>query len=569
MSNRGPIMALFALIAALAAVHVLLSFNGVTPVRKAVSAGDVIWGAVAGMPAEDALGRIAIRRAGAPETVLERTSSWRLSAPYRASVEPQVVNRFLDALRFATAVEALPDGDLMKLGRTHGDFALSEPRLGVTLSDGAHEVTVSFGDRTPSGDGVYAELKDVGMVFVVTSNLFAEVDLDADRFRRRTLFTVGEESVTGFDVRQGGGSFLRFVRKGDGWKMSAPDEAMAVDAKVGELLGALTAAEAVGFVWPVGGTNEAGAVSAALLAGYGLDSESSVSLTLKCLDGIDRQVSFGKEAGPGLVFALAQGGGAVVTVPSSLRDLCTAAPGSFTDTRLFPYEESLVTSISVLDGSVKCLVAKGADGVWRIESPVVAPADAAAVEGLVRRLLTVRSDSLDPDGVKVSLSTNAEPVGVARAAAFGGLRLEDLRAREILRIDPASVKRLVVTDTKAKSTTAVVYDRDRMAWNVESSPVAGVAAVAGIEEVLRQLDPLVAAGVVKLGVSASEVREYGLESPRYVVAVDQDRADSVRRNLLVGDRTDGGFFATVGSNDAVFVLPEDALRRLLRPIVGD
>ena len=75
--------------------------------------------------------------------------------------------------------------------------------------------------------------------------------------------------------------------------------------------------------------------------------------------------------------------------------------------------------------------------------------------------------------------------------------------------------------------------------------------------------------IVKLKVTAGDLSAYGLDNPRLTVAIDLSREDSTRRNILVGDRTHGGRFATVGASDAVFVLPDAACADLSQEIVAE
>jgi hypothetical protein len=114
----------------------------------------------------------------------------------------------------------------------------------------------------------------------------------------------------------------------------------------------------------------------------------------------------------------------------------------------------------------------------------------------------------------------------------------------------------------------VVYDLDRRAWNVESSPSGGVASAAAIESMLGALSPLRAESVVALRVGPGGLGRYGLETPAHVIAVDRSEEGSVRRNVLVGDKAPGGRYATFGSSEEVFVLGEETVRRLTAPLVG-
>ena len=150
--------------------------------------------------------------------------------------------------------------------------------------------------------------------------------------------------------------------------------------------------------------------------------------------------------------------------------------------------------------------------------------------------------------------------------ALDGLRLENLRSREILKVDPTGVRRVV--STRDGRATAVVFDRDRGVWNVEASETDGTVSAQAVGDLLAAINPLKAEWIVKLKVTAADLRAYGLEHPSLQLSIDLQKADSVRRNILVGDRAQGGWFATLGASDAVFVLSEATVRRLSTDLVA-
>ena len=562
MRNMRIIVWLSVGIAALLGVNILLTFND--------SQDTAIVQRTSLLPfPDDAVSLIEISRGGVVESVLTHTGSWRLVEPFAGSVDEAVVLKLLDALAYAPLDDSLGDQELLRLGRTRADFGLESPRLAVRIRAGASEAAISFGSPTPSASGVYAAIDDVRAVFVVPSNTFAAVDVPASGFRRRTLFTSGEESVASFDVKRGAGEFMRFRREGDGWLMVQPTEGPASLTKIKKLLSDVMSASAVDFVWPVGGSNEVAEASDALLAGYGLGAESAVTLTLKGTDGSDRRISFGSDAGEGRVYALVHNGAAVVTVDAALKDLVSPGNSALADTRLFPYETSQVSGMSIVDDGVACMLAKNEDGTWRLDSPISAAASSTAVDSLLSAVLALRGGDTDENGVEVSISADERKVRVSRAALGPGFRLENLRSLEILKIDPSSVRRLSVTGAGTNGTESVVYDRDRRAWSVEVSSVKGTVSENGVARVLGVVNPLEAGRIVKLKVSADDLGGYGLEKPRLTVAIDLEREDAIRRNILVGDATDGGCFATVGASDAVFVLPESAVYDLSADIVEE
>ena len=519
-------------------------------------------GRLAAVPADPA--RLVVSRAGEPATVLERDAEWRIVSPYAARADAQTVLRLVDAVSFAEPEDVISEAELLKLGRERSDFGLETPRLVVMLGgagDGSDSVSVSFGVDTPSSNGVYAAVEGSGSVCVVPAAVFAAADLSAEAFRARAVFPLGAESVASFDVKRPGEQPLSFERGGSGWKTQ---EGQAAADKVDAFLTLLSAAEAKSFVWPVGSSNEATSVSASLLSGYGLDPDSAITVSLRCGDGEDRRVSFGAAADDDSVYALVQNGGAVVTVDAALRDAVLQVPAKLSDSRPFPLEASAVTAFAVADGDVTCALAREQDGAWRLESPVAAPADAKAAEALLHRILALSAaDAGDGgDAVSVSVGTNSEAVVVSRRRLLGTMRLEDLRSREVIAVDPALVTRLV-SSTAGQKPVSVVYSRERTAWSPESAEGNAVADEAAIAKVLAALNPLRASGVVALKASAADLGRYGLDRPALTLAVDRGGEGMVRRNVLVGGKApDGGRYATVGSADAIFTIPRETMKLL-------
>ena len=560
MKNSRTILRLLAALAITALLHLLLSYKG-----GFESALVHRTSLIDAQP--ESISKIVIARAGQPSATLVRTTFWRLVEPYSALVDTLAIMKVLDALATSDVQDAIDEQELLRLGRTREDFGLDSPRARVTISweDGTEEI--SIGSATPSGDGAYAAIAGEPTVYVVSSNVFASVDVPPSGFRRRTLFSVGEESAQALDIKRGSGSFMRFVCDGEMWKMVQPREAAASSVKIRSLIAGVMSASATDFVWPTGAPGESATATSALLAGYGLDPESAVTVTVKCADGMDRQISFGNEAKEGLVYALAHNASAVVTVTAALKEAALAESSEFTDTRLFPIEADAVFRVSVTDGETTYLLAKR-DSKWFLDAPVAAATDPEGVDTLVKRLLALKLSDVAAEGVTVSLTTNIAPAVVSREAAFGEQRPESLRSREILRVEPSALKRIVVTGGKDRKPTSVVYDRDRRAWNVESSSEHGVVSSEAVDAFSSAVNPLVADSIVKLKVSAADMRAYGLDAPRFTVAIDQFKDDAVRRNVLIGEvAPGGGSYATLGAADAVFVLPAKTVARLTAPLV--
>ena len=557
MRNLNAIICLFFAIGILVAVDLVLGRWG----RVSESGGrstllDPDW-KVSG---------IRIERRGSPAVALVRDESWKIVKPFVGAADERSVARLVDALAFTPIADVITDSRLLKIGRTRADFSLVEPVLKVELSTPDRAIRMSFGTLTPTGDGVYVAIKEKDAVFVVPTEVFSAVDVKADFFRWRSVLPVGNESVVSFGIRHGAGQAILFSKSGDEWMIG---DKRASKSKISEFLSALSSATATDFLWPVGVTNEAGLASAALLAGYGLDAENAVVVAVKGSDGVDRQVSFGKSAGEQLVYALIQNDSAIVTVPAPLRDVAIEGQSRFSDARAFPVEASSVSVFSIADGDTTYALSREEESGWRLESPIVAPADGKTTEALLNFLLALPSSAVADKGFLVSVSTNGSPVTIARDRVLAVVKFEDLRSKEILSADPETVRRLVlVGNKKGEKPTAVVYERDRRLWHVESAEEGVRIREAGVKSVLDALFPLLAVRVEKIKASAADLDDYGLDRPFLTIAVDQDREGAVRRNLLIGGPAGkGGRYATIGSADAIFVISEKSVRQISEPIV--
>lgn len=553
MKNRKTVLFLLLTILTLVAIEVLLDMNGKKV--RVLSRGFLAENAPAST-------MVVLTRRGEPKIALCREASiWKLRQPFVSDVERPVVLKLLDTLAQTAVEETISDAELLRLGRTRADYALEEPPLRLCLSNATTCVSMSFGLLTPSGEGVYAAVDGESSVMIVPSSVLTAIDLPVDRFRRRRLFRFEESSVVAFDVKQGSGGLMPFVRDRDGWRVGTNKASSSVVTK---FLTDLTSSEALYFIWPTGATNESRQATASLLAGYGLDPESSVTVTVKRSGGMGASLSFGKRANEKSVYAYVHDGGMIVTVPSALKDVALQDMASFSDFRLFAIPAESVSVLSLSDGETMLSASREDKGVWRLDSPVSAPADAVAMESLLRRLLSATSGSRDADGVTVSLGENVTPAVISRAVVFpDGGGVEQLRAKEIVDFSPNEIKRLVSrSSSDGGKDVSIAFSRDRRVWNVESAPEGAVVSEKGVSRVLQALAPLRALRVEKLKVAASDLPIYGLERPSLCLSVDLNRANAVRRNILIGAETEGGAFATVGAADAVFVISSNTVEAL-------
>ncbi len=565
MTNRKAIRFLLMATLMLVAANVYLSMRrGPAPFvqRQTLLASSALSGST----------RLSIERPGSPDTVLDFAGGeWRLTSPFDAAVDQGTVEKIFDCVSFGRILASYSEADLLKYGgHTMSDYGLDSPAVTLRFSGDGAVHTVRLGQVTSDSTGVFTAVDGDSLAYIVDARFAEAADPSPARFRVKELLPVDFDSIDSFDLKCAG-SFKSFRRRSGAW-MAVGDgegESPVSAIRVKSLLASLASTRIEGYAWPVGVKDEPKSVTAPLLAGYGLDPESAVTVTLRGPGLKDTRVSFGKEAGAGRVYALVQNEGAVATVAGSIKD--AVAEADFTDPRLFPVEYSSVTRVSALDGDVQYLLVRDPGSPWRLDAPVAAAADQSKAESFVKNLLALETPSRSPDGMAVSVSTNLPTVSVAAADALGEVALPDLRSREVMAVDPSAVRRISVSGPDAAKAATVVYDGDLRCWTVESAGPGKGAEVDGaaVKGLMAALNPLMADKVVKLKVAPDDLYAYSLKPPRMTIAIDSSRGQEWRRNILVGGHAQGGRFATLGSSDTVFIIPDAAVKAFSSPLVKE
>ena len=508
-----------------------------------------------------------VARANGEKVVLARDGAWRLVSPAPEPADEPRVLRLLDDLMAADTLDTLSVAQMAKIGVTREDLGLVAPALRLSLSDGVETRVVSFGRFTPASNGVYAAVSGSDFVRVVPRAVYESANLGLDEARSRSVFPYDGSFVTGFEVRGADGANVSFSREAGDWR----SEGRTVSSKkVEAFLSSLVASRIKSFCGLSDATNDVARVAESRLVGYGLDEKSALSLTIHGQDGVDRRLRLGRAAETGETYALIHDPSLVVTLADDLKAaaLDLVAPTDV-DRRLFPLEESAVSALTLRAGDLTCVLARGEGGQWRLESPVSANADGACVAALLTRLVALTTADLDPKGVRVSVSTNGEASVVSARALLGEATLADLRSKEIVKIDPSLVKRLVITPGAGGEAIRLVQRRESRTWAVEGAEMRRAVREEALKDFLAALNPLLATRIVALSSSAADLSRDGLETPFYTISIDQEKSGSIRRNLFIGAKTTGGRYATIGSAEAVFVLPEKTVEALIAPLVEE
>lgn len=509
--------------------------------------------------------------------------AWRLTAPYAAAADPAAVARVLDV------ATSLPVGDMRtadELAELHEDFAdfglAGNARRVLTLrAPGDRAARIRFGLPTASGREVYARTEGLRNVFTLSAEAVEALPRDADGFRRRALVDCPPEEIVGIDLRVPDSPYVKLARSPAGWRLAAPADAPADGAAVDALVAALVRARIDAFVLPSAerpaSVADGDALKPSALVPYGLSAEVGQAVTVRTQAGGAEQIVFGGPAGTNRVYALVQGGSAVVALDRAVADLCRAGGASFRDTRAFPLgKDERIRSLSLTTEGAQVYVLLHSNGVWRLAAPVDAAADPEKAAEVVECVLRLRQGDVRekaPEGgaVRVALSTTARvlPGVLVPKEVFASCgSFEDLRSKTLFELDPAAVRRISLK-TGEGAAAVVARDPERGVWRVDAASGGAPATVSqeAVGRLLTALARVEAVGLETVAATPADYRRCGLEAPSAVLAVDFAGAEASRRNILLGGAAPGGGrYATVGGADAIFILSRAAVQGLTAPI---
>ena len=531
--------------------------------------------------APEAVEGIEISRNGTNIVKLTRNDSgaWSIVNPYFAPADAAPVARLVDALTLLPLGDMRTESELASLGEDFADFGLAGTvRASVKLIAKGGESQVFFGALSASGKDVYARADGLLNVFTVGVEALEAIPVDADGFRVRTLISSAGEQISSLDLHKPEAPFIRLVRSASGWRLSSPVEAPADETVVSALVDGLVGARIVGFVMPSAAhatrVGERTVLSQSALAPYGLAAEAGLSISVKSDSGTSEQIVFGSSAGTNLVYALVQNGTAVVTMPAAVADLFRTREAALRDSRVFPFgADEQVKSVSITAGKLVYVLARGANGDWRLAAPVAAPADPAAAAALVDAVLRIRRNDVlqgapldGEDAVRVSVATSSgghPGVSVAKSVFKECGSFADLRSKTLLELDVQSIRRLSLKPLEGVG-GAVVLNPERNQWNLAEGSAPATVRVDAVKTLLAALTRVEAKSVETMAATPDDLRRCGLDAPTLVIAVDFEGQDAVRRNIMLGAvAPGGGRYATVGGADAVFVLDRSTTSALM------
>lgn len=539
---------------------------------------------------------------------------WSLETPVHAAADGEAVDGLMSTLEWLDArrtLEGISDADRDRFG-----FGSPRATVGFTVANETHQLIVGGDD--PRGEGLYVTLDQGDTAWICGRDLLDALQYDADHFRNKDLFRhfrprdARHVELTNTDTHV---VAERSEHEGQllGWRLVDPVHAYARSAAIDGLLQFATHARATRFLAEEPGADLPAATrelrierAPAERGATGEDADRSplrLRIVGACPDHADE------------LQAIVNDGPVVCILASDVEPL-DATLDQLREMRLVSTPDDRVESITLTQGEESFTLSRH-EGDWQIGAGEDAqPADDGAVGELMRALraeeaqeLVPLTDALvaqhgltTPSGiVTITRTDDAAPEIVAFGASDAlGVWVRRGDEEQVARFDLAArdliarpsiafrLRRLVERDADdateihiTRGTVEEVAAHGTDGWHL-SAPSALVADDASVRDVTRAVAGLEAVRFE----AASAAPAHGLAHPRTSVTVhfaapsepapdegegdDDDDHDEgpIDVTLRIGAATDGGAFATLGEDPAVFVVSSALLDALAHPLVS-
>lgn len=522
----------------------------------------------------------------------DEVGTWTLAGPIATAADDDAVDSFLGALEWLTAHRTIDE----VAPEDHTRFGLDEPRFIVRFHVLDQSFELRVGGEAPTGEGIYASVEEEQRAFVIGEDFIESIDHDLTHFRSKELFD-GFYASGAERVQLNDGERIRFERENDVWRLRAPGTGWASQGLVDGILRITRELTATRFM------DE----SAEDLARFGLDEPWRELTVTRAEDASGEHVArlrVGAECGEheGERYAIDGDGGPVVCVLVSDIDALEVDRERLREARLLTVANDAVEKLVLSVGERRLELRREEDG-WRIYTgsagapgdPAVADDDAVAawltelrdtraqahedLEGepghgldepgatlAVHRTgaeepIALRFGDADEEGVWVRRGDEAALMrfGPMDIAAVDALRF---RERELVGATPGDARQITIRrDGREERATR----GEGGTWSLET-PFEAEADRVVVRTIARQLATLRAERFITGG--PEREHELGAEAPTTTVVYAPEEGDERTVTLRLGAETEGGLFAQLDGEDAVFVVSREGVDALTSSLVS-
>lgn len=325
---------------------------------------------------------------GEATTARKDAGAWKLTEPSAAPADEAEISGITNLLSTADVVRVVEENPA-----SLNDYGLSNPRIAVSFkAEGEKDYRhLYIGDKTPTGQDLFARRNDEKKVFLVSS--FQETALNKSAFdlRDKTVLKVDREKVDSLDLATGTQA-LTIAKDGGEWKLTKPVQVRADFGSVEGLIGKLQTTRMKSIV--------ANDPTPADLKKYGFDKpQATVNLNA---GSAKATLLIGGKADDTALYARDASKPMVVTVESSLLDDLKKGPDDYRRKDLFEFRAYNATHVEITRNGQTYVFDRVKAGnestpdTWKRASPNAGNVDKDKFDAFLARLANMRAESFTP-----------------------------------------------------------------------------------------------------------------------------------------------------------------------------
>ena len=338
----------------------------------------------------DAIEEVQIKAAsGETSRVTKTGDGWQIVEPTKAEAdasELSAVTSNLSSLEVQRVVDENP-ADLARYG-------LNPPRVDVGFRVKGEKTArhLLLGEKTPTGNDLYAKLQDGKRVFLVGSYLENTFNRTPFDLRDKSILEFDREKIDAIEVSRDGTTY-QLARSGTDWKIAKPMPARGDYGAIEGLITRLSSGQMQRIVEP----------EPADLKQYGLDRPS---VTAAVHSGSSRATLLLGNTEGGSVYAKDASRPMVFAVEESLATDLKKDVGEYRRKDVFDFRSFNAQRVEIARGAERFAFEKSKDKdgkeIWK--NAAGQTADTAKVEDLLTKISNLRAQSFEP-AAHASLNT--------------------------------------------------------------------------------------------------------------------------------------------------------------------
>jgi len=479
---------------------------------------------------------------------------------------------------------------LKKRGADDTTFGFSPPSLIITATDNRGKHRWVVGKDGALGNMLYIKEDQSDDIFTISADLRKYIPREVDHLRDRVVFSGDSAGSRRLEIR-GPNGFVQIIKDTKGeWQIQQPIVANADSTEVEAFLGKLQALRIQEFI----------ADKVDDFSVYGLQGETK-QISLDGADGASRMVVLGDVLPdrPDLVYARRADATSVFALRKTVLDLLSSDLEHFRDRRVLLLPIKAIDLISITHGSEQLSLFATMKTGWRITKPVSWLADRRAVGQLLKRweasvifefndagseekpewVYRFGSSSLGQtntiyvlpnhgrkDGIRIK--RNDDPaVYQLNIPRLDETETDPLRfkSKRVWSLDVNAIKKVVLESEKGES---YALERQEDGLFISTGTNVNLQVNASVlTNMLVNLKFLNASSYVTY--DPRNLSDYGLDQPSMTFHVGLNTTNQLGRVLMVGHKTDQGYYAMVKGRDVVFLLRKETVGALSKNIFTD